>query len=378
MTKNLKSKFKFFIQCLPILEPIVLKEIEQLGLKAHPSKMGGVILTGNLLDLYKLNIWLRTANRILVRLLSFYATSFSDIIDKVSRYPWEIYLNKTDKIIIKTSSKKSRLYHTKAISERIAIALEKHLGHKVVLINSNERDNSTQTIFVRIVKDKCTISIDSSGAHLHERGYHIKKTKAPLRETIAAAMIYLSNWDPKKILWDPFCGSGTILIEASLIALNIAPGAHRKFAFMDWKNFDQELFDFIEKKKTPLTDKPKILGSDISATSIDCSIYNAQKAGVRDIITFEQKDFFTTSKHDHNKGGFIITNPPYGKRIGTNLSIDFYKKIKNKIQQEFANWEVTLICPANIANILCPPFKIKTTLYNGGIPVPLLNKKAIY
>ncbi len=371
--QNIQSRFKFFIQCLPVLRSIVTNEIKKLGLDAYPSKNGGVISTGGLLELYKLNLWLRTANRILVRLLSFYTDNFNDLIDKIIKYPWEIYINKTNKIIIKTDCKKSRLYHSDAVSQRVAYAIEKRIGHKIVLIKPKERDNLTQTIFVRISKNKCTISIDSSGAHLHERGYHVKKVKAPLRETIAAAMIYLSQWDCKEVLWDPFCGSGTILIEAALIALNIAPGIKRNFAFMNWKNFDQKLFNSIERKKHPLNNKIKILGTDISLEAINCSIYNAEKAGIKNMITFSQKDFFKIKPL--RTPGFIITNPPYGKRLNI-YAPKFYNQIKRYLETYFPLWKISILCPQKFTKLFYPSFKYKLTINNGGIWVNLLSRNS--
>ena len=369
------SNFRFFISCLPNTENITLNEINHLlDTKAQISDHGGIELTGTLLELYLLNLWLRTANRILIRLLSFYATTFKAITNKVSLYPWEIYLSKTDRIIIKTTCRKSKLYHSEKLSHTILKAIEKRLKRTLIHIKPHEQDATAQTIYVRLFKDKCTISIDSSGTHLHERGYHVQKVKAPLRETLAATMIYLSKWDPNQLLWDPFCGSGTILIEAALIALNIAPGAFRKFAFMDWKNFNVRLFNSIERKKTPLNPTPNILGTDISEKAINCAKYNAKLAQVEKSLTLKQQDFLESSYP--KKRGFIITNPPYGKRIGRDLSINFYKKIKEKMSYKFIDWNISLICPHNIANIFSPPFYIKSKLYNGGIPVLFLNNKA--
>ncbi len=374
MTSNMLSKFKFFVSCLPNLETVLLTEIKRLGIDAKISDCGGIELTGTILELYLLNIWLRTANRILVRLLSFYTTKLKTINDKVIAYPWDIYLHKTDKIIIKTTCKKSKIYHSDALAHVVVSAIEKRLRRKLLLIKPHERDNSTQTLYIRVFKNRCTISIDSSGKHLHERGYHTQKVKAPLRETIAAAMIYLSNWNPKEILWDPFCGSGTILIEAALIALNIAPGINRKFAFMDWKNFDINLFNSIKKIGKPLNPNPKIFGTDLSLKAIQCAIKNAQQATVKQFITLSQKDFFKTPPIASK--GFIITNPPYGKRLKKENAINFYKKIKTKIDSELLDWNISLICPKKFKNIFIPKFDARITIDNGGISVIFLNKKA--
>ncbi len=370
---KLKSKFNFFVQCLPKLEPIVAKEIQNLGLKCFISNEGGVYVRGNILDLYRLNLWLRCANRILIRIKSFYINNFKKIIKKLISYPWEIYLNKTNTIIIKTTCKKTKVYHGKTIAQQIIFAIEKRLGYKIYLLKPSEKLDNTQIIYVRIIDNNCTISIDSSGAHLHERWYHTQKVKAPIRETIAAAIVYLSNWDYKEILWDPFCGSGTILIEAALIALNIAPGLNRKFAFMDWKNFDEELFYAIERQKQPFNRQPKIIGSDISEKAINCAISNAQNAKVNNIITFKQQNFFKTIPV--YSSGFIITNPPYGKRL--NIDSAFYKRLRKHIEKNFLDWNISILCPPKIKSIFSTlSFKEMITLYNGGIPISLLNKKS--
>jgi len=373
---TMESKFKFFVSCIPTIEYITLNEINHLisNNNAQILDPGGIELTGTLKELYLLNLWLRTANRILIRLLAFYATTFKTITNKASLYPWEIYLSKTDKIIIKTTCRKSKIYHSEKLSHAILKAIEKRLKRKLIYKKPHEQDTSTQTIYVRMFKNKCTISIDSSGAHLHERGYHLKKVKAPIRETLAATMLYLSTWDINQLLWDPFCGSGTILIEAALIALNIAPGAFRKFAFMDWKNFSTQLFNSIERKKTPINPTPHILGTDISSEAINCAKYNAKMAQVEKVITLKKQNFLNFS-YINKKRGFMVTNPPYGKRIGHEISIDFYKKIKKKMQNDLIDWNISLVCPKNIANIFCPPFYIKSKFYNGGIPVLFLNNK---
>ena len=228
---------QMFAVSAPGLEPYTALELRQLDLLPDESGKelistwqapgteddlsGGVAFEGNLRSVYLANLWLRSANRVLLRLGDFQAAAFSELRKKASRLPWEHYLTPGRAVSLRVTCHKSRLYHSDAVAERVAGAIGDRLGKPVRVVKFDEQAEQpkSQLILVRLVHDRCTISIDSSGALLHRRGYRLAIAKAPLRETLAAGLLIASGWQPASPLLDPFCGSGTIPIEAALLAL---------------------------------------------------------------------------------------------------------------------------------------------------------------
>jgi putative N6-adenine-specific DNA methylase len=246
---------------------------------------------GSLHDLYRANLYLRTASRVLVRLGEFHASAFPELRRKASRLLWENYLAPERAIALRVTCQKSRLYHEGAVSERLAGAIADSLG-KPPTVHKYHEGSSTdppQLIVVRLVDNLCTISIDASGTLLHKRGYRLATAKAPLRETLASAMMLASGWDTISPLLDPFCGSGTIPIEAALLARRFPAGHNRRFAFMDWPNFDSKSWHKLladAGKAIPL-ESPNIVASDRDAGASGCT-GNAERAGVADCIQFSR------------------------------------------------------------------------------------------
>ena len=230
---------KVFLVVPPGIEEIALQEIRKLAPEQFPSLKNISQLEFNCSwdELAKLNLVLRTPNRILIRLAVFHSTQFADLVKKTRKLEWENYLNSNSKIQIRTTCRKSKLYHSTAVSQRIHNAIELRLGKPIQLVKGEFNDDQStdiQLIVVRLLDDEVTISLDSSGDPLHRRGYRLETGKAPLRENLAAAMLLASGWLPQFPLIDPFCGSGTIPIEAALISSNTAPGLYRNFAFEKW------------------------------------------------------------------------------------------------------------------------------------------------
>jgi putative N6-adenine-specific DNA methylase len=343
---------KLFAVCSPGLEPFAAQELYPLGLmgdhaSGYPYEPGGIEFKGSLHDVYRTNLYLRTASRVLVRLGQFYAAEFPELRRKAGRLPWENYLAPEQPIALRVTCQKSRLYHEAAVAERVAGAIGDRLG-KPSPVHKYWEDSGAdlpQLIVVRLVDNLCTISIDSSGALLHRRGYRLATAKAPLRETLASAMVIASGWDKISPLLDPFCGSGTIPIEAALLAGRIPPGYRRRFAFMDWPHFDSKVWEELlaDAAKAIVSDIPKMIGSDRDAGAIRAAQANAERAGVAGCIEFSRR---AISAIDPPSGpGWVVTNPPYGVRVSkTNDLRNLYAQFGNVMRAKCLGWQVTLIC----------------------------------
>jgi putative N6-adenine-specific DNA methylase len=367
---------KLFAVCGPGLETILADELRQLGLlKTAPEKVsptsGGVAFKGNLDAVYKSNLWLRTASRVLVRLGNFNAAAFSELRKKASRLRWERYLTPGQPVALKVTCRKSRLYHSDAVAERVAGAIGDRLG-KPVRTQKPDDSGKTQLILVRLYRDHCTISIDTSGALLHRRGYRLASAKAPLRETLAAGMLLASGWVPTTPLLDPFCGSGTIAIEAALLAHNIPPGYTRKFAFMKWSNFDSKRWNsLLELNKQPVNHQdPQIIASDRDAGAIEVAKANAERAGMAECIEFSQR---ALSAIEPEGTGWVVTNPPYGRRVSANKDLrNLYAQIGNVLRAKCPGWQTAILSgDKHLLNQTGLKLDTSLKLDNGGLTVML-------
>lgn len=340
------------------MEDITAREIAELDLargqlaasSGEPAEIlpGGVEFSGDLETIYRANLLLRTASRVLVRLSTFYATDFSELHTKASRLPWERYLQPGQSVMLRATCHKSRLYHSDAVSERVLDAIASRLGAPVTLATGDdeeEADQPAQLIVVRLFQNRCTVSVDSSGALLHRRGYRLATAKAPLRETLAAGMVLASGWDRRAPLLDPFCGAGTIPIEAALWARNVAPGKARRFAFMAWPDFTPDVWEAtlaaaIAAERPPA---PLILASDRDAGAIRAAEANAARAGVADGIAFACQA--VSSVAPPPGPGWVVTNPPYGVRVSENKDLrNLYAQFGNVLRAHCPGWRVTFLC----------------------------------
>ena len=350
----------------PGIEQITARELEALGVVPGVSEPGGVAFSADLATLASANLHLRTASRVLVRLGTFRARTFPELERHAGRLPWLEYLPEGTPVAFAITSRKSKLYHQGAIAER----LQRIIGGSRPLHAAE--DDAAQLFVVRAVRDEFTISADSSGALLHRRGYRLAGGKAPLRETLAAAMLLASGWDGSTPLIDPFCGSGTIPIEAALIARRIPPGYARAFAFERWPGADPDavrrirsaaLGGVLSRAAVPL------LGSDRDAGAIESALANAARAGVGRDIEFRRRPLSAIEAPD--APGLLLTNPPYGVRVGERAPLrDLYAQLGNISRQRLPGWEVALL--AAHAELMAQARLSFRTIFdttNGGLPV---------
>ncbi len=357
---------ELFAVSQPGLEEVTAQELKELGVEGKVVP-GGVEFEGDLREVYLTNLWLRSANRVLLRLCRFKAKHFAELVRKAAKCSWEDYITEKLPIKVRATSKRSKLYHTKAIEERVLRAIKERLGFEPKTAKYEDEGTS---VIVRFENDICTISVNTSGAPLHKRGYRVCEVEAPLRENLAAAMVLISGWRGEVPLIDPFCGSGTIPIEASLIAGNVPPGRNRKFAFMEWRNFDENLWRELLKeadgKRKEVT--VPILGFDIDPQAVKCSIKNSEKAGVSEFVQFKNLSF----PEIYYEKAVIVTNPPYGVRLPERQIEALYSRLSDWAARHFKEVEIYFLSPnRRLAKKVGETVELLTHFSNGGITVGL-------
>jgi putative N6-adenine-specific DNA methylase len=319
------------------------------------------------------NLWLRTATRVLVRVAEFRATAFYELEKQAKKIDWAPFLGAGVAPEFRVTAKKSKLYHSDGIAERLMLG--------VGSLNADPTPDTQHQLFVvRAHRDVLTISADTSGELLHMRGYRRAVAKAPLRETLGAALLLAAEWSGERPLLDPFCGSGTIPIEAALIARRIAPGRQREFAFQRWRGFDARLWTRLvaEADASALPSVAvAIAGSDRDAGAIESAHANAERAGVLNDVTLEVRPL--SAVRPTAPGGLIVTNPPYGKRIGgagRGDVRDLYAQLGNVVRRNFDGWTVTfLAAEERMAAQLGLPLETLFRTSNGGIKVSVMRAR---
>jgi putative N6-adenine-specific DNA methylase len=344
-----------------------------------------VSFEGDLAALYEANLWLRTASRVLVRLGQFHASTFYELERRAKKIQWAEFLPRSGGVAVRVTCRKSRLYHSDAVAERVlgAIArsapagVELKSGAQAEDADDEGSDEPQQLFVVRIVDDQVEISADSSGELLHRRGYRKEVAKAPLRETLAAAMVLASGWRANEPLLDPLCGSGTIPIEAALIARNVAPGLARSFQFTTWPGFDAGLWDRVLERARGVatTNSMQVLGSDRDHGAIEAATRNADRAGMADAVHFSVESISSSLNRlpTFPSPGWILSNPPYGVRVDSQKDLrDLYATMGNALTKG-RDWRIGLLTadPA-LAGQLQVALRSRFDSQNGGIPVSFL------
>ena len=309
--------FDLVVPCHFGLEAVTKREIYDLGYEITKVEDGRVTFTGDAEAICRANIFLRGAERVLLLVGRFHATTFEELFEGIKALPWEDYIPKDRKFWVKkASSIKSKLFSPSDIQSIAKKAMVERMKQSYHLDWFPE-DGASYPVRIFLLKDEVMVTIDTSGDSLHKRGYRLATSKAPLTETLAASLIMLTPWKKDRILVDPFCGSGTFPIEAAMMAANIAPGMNRSFTAEQWTNLipKQLWYEAVEEAQdmVNLDIEVDIQGYDIDGEVVKAARENAKRAGVDSLIHFQQRE--VAQLHHPKKYGFIITNPPYGERL---------------------------------------------------------------
>lgn len=337
--------FDLLVPCHFGLEAVLKREIYDLGYEITKVEDGRVTFEGDEEAICRANIFLRTAERVMIQVGRFKATTFEELFQGIKNLPWEEYIPEDGKFWVKkASSINSKLFSPsdiQSIAKKAMVERMKQKYHKEWF----KEDGAAYPVRIFLLKDEVTVALDTSGDSLHKRGYRTMTSKAPLTETLAASLIMLTPWRKDRILVDPFCGSGTFPIEAAMIAANIAPGMNRDFTAEEWTNMiDRKLWYECVKEAEDMIDttvKVDIQGYDIDGDVIKAARENAKRAGVEHMIHFQQRAVADLSHP--KKYGFIITNPPYGERLEDKADLpELYTQI-GQAYQRLDSWSMFLI-----------------------------------
>ena len=325
------------------LEQVLAKELTSLGAEVTEIGRRMVSFNGNLEMMYKANLHCRTALRILKPIYKFKAESADEVYEAVKKIKWERYMDVKKTFAVDPVIYSEKFKHSKFVAYKTKDAIADYFNDKYGERPSVRVIRPDLYINIHISHNQCTVSLDSSGESLHKRGYRIEQTEAPLNEVLAAGMLLIAGWDGQCNLIDPMCGSGTLLIEAAMIALKIPPGIYRKdFAFEKWPDFDEALFDKVFNDESDERKfEYKIYGSDISPLACEIAMKNISSAGVKKHIELTTKPFQQYTEAPKN--GMLITNPPYGERITTRDLLGLYEMIGERLKHVFTGYDAWII-----------------------------------
>ena len=375
----LKETLGFFAITTPGFEEALEEEVRSLpGATINRRVTGGVEFNGPLELAYHADLRLRTANRIVMRVADFTARSYPELYNKAKRLPWELFVGFTKQITVESASAVSRLHHTDNIAETVFVSCRDHLAALGVVVKGT--DDAPLRFLVRLADDQCTISIDASGPMLYKRGYRREIGHAPIRETLAAGMLLLAGWQKFPIIADPLCGSGTMLIEAALLACNKQPGTCRTFAFHTWPCFLPTMWERLCREAAEAVETtgsarpmPKLIGSDLSDRAIAAAKTNAWQAGVADRIVFTKGDCLEFNRNRAlGLSGLLLSNLPYGKRAfasGEELT-SFLRRWGAHLRATCGGWEFGFVTgDRNFSRAANLPVRETLQFTNGGLDV---------
>lgn len=362
-------KFELIATATFGLEAVVKRELQNLDFKILKSEDGKITYNGDEQGIVRSNLWLRTADRVLIKLAEFKALEFEELFQGINAIPWERFIEQDGNFKIDCTTVKSKLSSVRSCQSISEKAIIKRLQQTY----DEERFSKTGATFavrVTLLKDMVTVALDTTGAGLHKRTYRTQNVEAPMKETLASALVQLTFWKEGRLLVDPFCGSGTIPIEAAMLGRNIAPGLDRNFVSEEWSFLDKSFWSRERKNAYRSIDHKadiRITASDISKKAVEAAGENALNAGVDDCIDFKIMPFSKLESHEEQ--GIIITNIPYGERIG---EVEELKRIYKEIGQFFVanpTWSLFLITSDKKfeSAAMQKPADRRRKLYNGRI-----------
>jgi putative N6-adenine-specific DNA methylase len=350
------------------IEAVVKRELVKLGFEVIKTENGKVTFLSDLSGIAKANIWLRSADRVLLKVGEFTAETFDELFEKTKALNWGEFIPIDGKFTVNGKSVKSKLFSISDCQAIVKKAIVETLKQKFAVTWFDE-SGADFTVLISMLSDVATLTIDTSGAALHKRGYRIAPVEAPLKETLAASLIMLSYWNQDRTLYDVFCGSGTIPIEAAMMGKNIAPGLKRDFASKHWAFIGDDIWshEIATAKAAIFSDvKLSIFASDIDEKCIVAAKTNAEAAGVGDSIVFTQNDFKNV---DYSTPyGILITNPPYGERLSDDYNVnDIYNNMR-PLFKKLETWSMYLLTSyEGFANLIAKKPDRERKLYNGNI-----------
>ena len=359
------ADLEILLVVVPGLESALREEAVEKGFRKPTVVTGGVVIRGSWRDVWRANLELRGASKVLVRLGAFRAMHLAQLDRRARQFPWSATLRPDVAVRVEASCSASRIYHAKAASQRIAAAIRETLGAPV----SAEAEICVKA---RIEDDLCTISLDSSGELLHRRGHKQAVAKAPMRETMAALFLRSCGYRGKEAVLDPMCGSGSFVIEAAEIAAGLNPGRSRRFAFEMLAGFDADAWQAMRSAGAIRTPPPQFFGSDRDAGAIRMSEANARRAGVSDVTRFRRLAIGDLTAPTVSPG-LVVVNPPYGERLGERGPLrDLYAALGRKLAAEFSGWRVGIIATdAALVATTGLPLTAGPPVLHGGLKVRL-------
>ena len=369
-----------FATCAPGVEPLLHEEARELRLPKVERQVGGVYFEGDLAAARRANLWLRTAIRVLLRVRRFECPDDAALYAGAKDVPWEHYLAPDGRFIVDAQAKDSALTHTRFLEQRVKDAVVDRFRARTGRRPGVDREGADLGIHVHLFRDRCTLSVDTSGHALHRRGWRRHQGRAPLAETLAAALVRLSGWDRRAPLLDPFCGTGTIPIEAALLARNVAPGLFAEgFGFERWPGHDARAWERERREAREAARVPsklRIVGSDRDPERIREARENAEAAGVLhgvggvELEVADARDFAPRPGWN----AFCVSNLPYGERVGKGADLErLYARFGDALREHCAGYRVALLCPRGaLARSLGLRHPDRHTLVNGGLECRVL------
>ncbi|WP_163537619.1 class I SAM-dependent RNA methyltransferase [Gracilibacillus sp. YIM 98692] len=351
------------------LESVVANEVKDLGYEQVTVENGKVFFQADTKAIPRCNLWLRTADRLKLCVGEFEAKSYDELFEQTKALPWEQFIPEDGEFPVIGKSVKSKLYSVPDCQKIVKKAIVEKLKQKHGIAKWLKETGAFYRVEVALLKDKVTLTIDTSGTGLHKRGYRVGQGDAPLKETLAAALVQLTNWTPDKPLYDLFCGSGTIPIEAALIGQNIAPGFNRSFVSEEWDLLSAKMWEEALEEAEDLAnyDQPlTIFGTDIDHKMISISQDNALEAGLGDLVQWKQMQ--ATDFSVEEEGGYVISNPPYGERIGDKKEVELLYKKLGTVLSKYPTWSIYMLTAnENFENCFGSKATKKRKLFNGFI-----------